>query len=446
MIQYDSRKIQPGDTFVAIPGFKVDGYDFITQAIENGAKEIVAEREYAVPVGVKFQKVPSSRQALAHLAAKFYDNPSTKVKLIGITGTNGKTTTAYLIKSILETAGYKTGIIGTIDNQLTTPESLELQALLAEMVKQGMTHVVMEVSSHALAQDRVYGLNFDIAIFTNFTHDHLDFHKTRKEYLEAKLKLFKMLKGDDIAIINVDDPASNFFITEVAGEIITYGVTQARRELREAKHNEYDAEVSSILIRPGQMTLSINSFNLKTPLLGMPNVYNILAAYNCGVCFNILPKTIIKGIEALKSVPGRFERVDCGQPFQVIVDFAHSPDALQKLIETYRPLTKEKIVLVFGCPGDRDRAKRPIMGKIAVEFADKVIITTDDPHTEDPKKIIEEIGVGEKIVDRKEAIKKALILAKKGDTVLIAGRGHEKDPFDDRDVVRDFFLAVKFVA
>ncbi|MBU0501646.1 MAG: UDP-N-acetylmuramoyl-L-alanyl-D-glutamate--2,6-diaminopimelate ligase, partial [Candidatus Margulisbacteria bacterium] len=194
------------------------------------------------------------------------------------------------------------------------------------------------------------------------------------------------------------------------------------------------------------MTLSINSFNLKTPLLGMPNVYNILAAYNCGVCFNILPKTIIKGIEALKSVPGRFERVDCGQPFQVIVDFAHSPDALQKLIETYRPLTKEKIVLVFGCPGDRDRAKRPIMGKIAVEFADKVIITTDDPHTEDPKKIIEEIGVGEKIVDRKEAIKKALILAKKGDTVLIAGRGHEKDPFDDRDVVRDFFLAVKFVA
>jgi len=442
-ITYDSRKVQPGDTFVAISGLKVDGYDYIPQAIENGASVIVAEKDYAVLTGVKFEKVPSSRKALAHLACKFYDNPSQKIKLIGITGTDGKTTTAYLIKSILETAGYKVGIIGTIDNSLTTPESLELQGLLAQMVEEGLTHVVMEVSSHALAQDRVFGCDFDIAIFTNLTHDHLDFHKDMTGYLKAKLKLFQMLESDDLAIINVDDPASQFFMEETKAEIITYGLSQARRELRSVKHNDFDAEVSGILIRPDHMSLSINSFELKTLLIGLPNVYNILAAYNAAAYLHVLPKTIIKGIEKLKSVPGRFESIDCGQNFKVIVDFAHSPDALQKLLETYRPLTQGKIILVFGCPGERDREKRPIMGQIAEKLADSVIVTTDDPHEEDPTQIIEDIVKGMRsrkaekpIADRKKAIAKALKLAKKGDTVLIAGRGHEKEPFDDRDVVR----------
>lgn len=451
MIQYDSRKVAPGDTFVAIPGFKVDGYDYIPQAIEQGAVVIVAEKDYPVPAGVEFQKVPSARQALAHLACKFYDNPSQKVKLIGITGTNGKTTTAYLIKSILETAGYKVGIIGTIDNSLTTPQSLDLQASLADMVGQGVTHVVMEVSSHALAQDRVYGCDFDIAIFTNLTHDHLDFHQTLTNYLEAKLKLFKQLKADGIAIINVDDPAAKFFIAEVSGEVLTYGIGQARRELRSTKHNEYDAEVANVLIRPDHMDLQINSFEMQTALIGLPNVYNILAAYNCGVCLNILPKTIIKGLEALKSVPGRFERLNFGQDFQVVVDFAHSPDALQKLLGTYRPLTQGKIILVFGCPGDRDREKRPIMAGIAAKLADQVIVTTDDPHSENPQHIIDDIVRGfsnfQSLIERKAAIQKALGLAKKGDTVLIAGRGHEqfqdfngqKVPIDDRQVVREFF-------
>lgn len=458
-IAYDSRKVKPGDVFVAIPGFKVNGADFIPQAIQAGAKVIVAEREVDVPPGVDFQKVPSARRALAHLASKFYGYPSQKLKLIGITGTNGKTTTAYLIQSILMGAGHKVGLIGTVGPGLTTPESLDLQAFLAKMVKERVTHVVMEVSSHALALDRVYGCDFNIAIFMNLTHDHLDFHKSREEYLLAKKKLFEMLKPEGIAIINVDDPASGSIIGAVKGEVVTYGVTQARHELRSTKHNEFDTRVSDVFIREDEMTLKINSLEVRTPLIGMPNVYNIVAAYQCGLALHIPQKTIKKGIESLKTVPGRFERVDCGQPFSVIVDFAHSPDSLQKLIETYRPLTKGKIILVFGCPGDRDREKRPIMGEIAAKLADYSIVTTDDPHSEDPQQIINDIVAGHpstllragesqvtSLIDRKKAIQKALSLAQKGDTVLIAGRGHEKYQdfagkkviIDDREVVREF--------
>lgn len=452
-ISYDSRKVKPGDVFVAIPGLKVDGTTFIPQAIANGAKIIVAEKEVKVPEGIDLQKVPSARKALAHLANKFYDHPSQKIKLIGITGTNGKTTTAYLIESILKTTGHKVCLIGTVGGRLTTPESLELQAMLAEMVKQGVTHVVMEVSSHALALDRVVGCDFDIAIFTNLTHDHLDFHKTREEYLNIKKRLFEMLKPDGIAIINVDDPASRHFIDVIKGEVVTYGVSQAKHELRSTKHNEFDTKVSDILIREEQMTVKINSLEIRSPLIGMPNVYNIVAAFQCGISLGIPQKTVKKGIEALKGVPGRFERVVCGQPFEVIVDFAHSPDSLQKLIETYRPLTKGKIILVFGCPGDRDKDKRPIMGELATKLADFVIVTTDDPHSEKPELIISDIiklikEHGSKIVtfvDRRKAIAKALKMAEKNDTVLIAGRGHEKYQdfngkkiaIDDKEVVRE---------
>ena len=454
-IAYDSRRVKPGDVFVAIPGFKVDGADFIPQAIEAGAKVIVAEKEVKVPSGIDFQRVPSARRALAHLANKFYDNPSQKLKLIGITGTNGKTTTAFFIQSILKCAGHKVGLIGTVGEGLTTPESLDLQALLAEMVKEQVTHVVMEVSSHALALDRVYGCDFDIAIFTNLTHDHLDFHKTQEKYLAAKRRLFDMLKPEGVAIINVDDPYSKYLMEVVKGEVITYGVTQAKHELRSTKHNEFDTKVSEIFIREDEMTLKINSLEIRTPLIGMPNAYNIVAAYQCGLVLHVPQKTLKKGIESLKSVPGRVERIECGQPFSVIVDFAHSPDSLQKLIETYRPLTKNRIILVFGCPGDRDREKRPIMGEIGVRLADYSIITTDDPHGEDPKQIINDILKGvtsnqstvTSIVDRREAIGKALGLAKKGDTVLIAGRGHErfqdfagkKVAMDDGEAVREFF-------
>ncbi|MEE8637627.1 MAG: UDP-N-acetylmuramoyl-L-alanyl-D-glutamate--2,6-diaminopimelate ligase, partial [Candidatus Margulisiibacteriota bacterium] len=404
-----------------------------------------------VSSGIDFQRVPSARRALAHLADKFYGFPSQKLKLIGITGTNGKTTTAYLIESILKSAGHKVGLIGTVsETPLTTPESLDLQAILAKMVDEKITHVVMEVSSHALALDRAYGCDFDIAIFTNLSHDHLDFHKTKEESLAVKRKLFETLKPEGIAVINVDDPASKFLMEVVKGEIVTYGVSQAKHELRSTKHNEFDTKVSDVFIREDEMALKINSLEIRTPLIGMHNVYNIVAAYQCGLALHIPQQTIKKGIESLKTVPGRVERIDCGQPFSVIIDFAHSPDSLQKLIETYRPLTKGKIILVFGCPGERDRDQRPIMGKIAAESADFAIVTTDDPHFEDPQQIINDIVTGHEsrvtsLIDRRRAIEKALKMARKGDTVLIAGRGHEKFQdfkgnkvaLDDGEVVRE---------
>ena len=449
-ITYDSRKVEEGNIFVAIPGSKFDGANFIPDAIESGAKMIVAEKDVKVPKGVEFKKVPSVRKALAELSCEFYGHPSKKLKLIGVTGTNGKTTTCYLIQSVLEKAGYKSGLIGTINSGLTTPAASDLQKELADMVAKGCTHCVMEVSSHSLDQERVAGTHFAVAIFTNLTHDHLDFHKDMENYLKAKLKLFSMISKEGVAIVNVDDPYGKI-ISEVApGEVIPYGVTQAKHELRDTKHNEFDTKVNDVYFRDNEMTLKINSFEIRTPLIGVPNVYNIVAAYQTGLVFKIPQSTIKKGIEALKSVPGRYQRLDFGQPYSIIIDFAHSPDALQKLIETYRPLTVGKTILVFGCPGDRDRDKRPIMGEIASRLANEVIVTTDDPHSEKPENIIDEIvprpsSHVAKVVDRKDAIKKALEMAKKGDTVLIAGRGHEKYqdfngkkiPLDDVEVVRE---------
>lgn len=452
-IVYDSRKVKPGDTFVAIPGLKFDGMDFIPQAIAAGAKVIVAEKEVPVPQGVELRRVPSARKALAVLAAEFYGNPSKKLKLIGVTGTNGKTTITYLLQSILNSAGYKAEIIGTINSSMTTPESADLQSELARMVSEKVTHCVMEVSSHALAQERVYGCHFTGAIFTNLTHDHLDYHKTMEEYLKTKLKLFEMLDNDSFAVINVDDPASNAIIEVVKGEVFPYGIEQVKHELRSAKHNEFDAVISTLIIKPDEMTIKINQVEMRTPLIGYHNAYNIAAAFQCALALGIRPVVIKEGIEKIKSIPGRQEKINCGQPFTVIVDFAHSPDSLQKLVETYRPFTKGKIILVFGCPGERDREKRPIMGEIAARLADEIIITTDDPHGEDPQQIINDIIHASRftfhvIIDRKEAIEKALKLAKAGDTVLIAGRGHEKFqdfcgkkvPLDDREVCRELLL------
>jgi len=467
-IASDSRKVGPGYIFVAVPGYKIDGAEFIPQAITAGAKLIVAEREVAVPPGVKLEKVPSARRALAYLADQFWGHPSRRLRLIGVTGTKGKTTVAFLIHSVLTAAGFKAGFIGTINSPLTTPDPADLQAELARMVADKYTHCVLEVSSHALQQDRVYACRFAVAIFTNLTHDHLDYHKTMEEYLLAKSKLFEMLDQDSTAIINVDDPASSSLIGLVKGEVVPYGIDQARHELRSTRHNEYDAEVASVDIREKEMTVVLNTTEIRTPLIGMHNVYNITAAFQCGLTLGIRPAVIKQGIEAVKVIPGRQEEIDRGQPFRAIVDFAHSPDSLQKLLETYRPFTRGKLILVFGCPGDRDREKRPIMGEIAARLADKVIVTTDDPHSEKPEAIIKEIEHGtrntclpagtaehgtqvETVVDRRAAIVKALGMAKAGDIVLIAGRGHEKFqefadrkvPFDDREVV-DEVLRSKF--
>ena len=459
MIQYDSRKVKPGDTFVAIPGLKQDGVDFIPQAIANGAAMIVAEREVPVPAGIKFEKVPSARQALAYLSDKFYNHPSRKLKLIGITGTKGKTTTSYLIQSIINTAGYKCGLIGTITSAMTTPESSDLQAELAAMVEGGCTHCVLEVSSHALAQDRVYGCYFTVAIFTNLSHDHLDYHKTMEEYLLAKQKLFEMLDQNSTAIINVDDPVSASIIGLIKGEVVPYGIDQARHELRSTKHNEYDVEVAGITIHEDEMILKLNTTEIRTPLIGIHNVYNIAAAFQCALTLGIGPTIIKRGIEAVRVIAGRQEEVVCGQVFRVIVDFAHSPDSLEKVLQTYRPFTKGRLILVFGCPGDRDREKRPIMGEIASRLADQVIITTDDPYSEEPAQIVDEVFSGTsryasrvmRILDRRAAIDKALQSAVKGDIVLIAGRGHEKFQdfkgkkiaFDDKEVIKEILCTRK---
>ena len=482
-LSYDSRKVKPGDLFVAIPGFKVDGHKFIPQAIQNGASTIIAERDFDAPANIQKVIVPNSREALAKLSNRFYDFPSKKLKLIGITGTNGKTTTAYLIESILSSAGFKTGLIGTIETKvagvgedvssspsMTTPESLELQALLSKMLKEGVTHVVMEVSSHSLAQYRVYGCEFDVAIYTNLTHDHLDFHKTMENYLEEKKKLFKMIKPSGLAIVNVDDPYSKDIISEVEGEVIFYGLKDGKHELKTTKYSEFDFRVKEIFQNVDQMRVKIDSMEIKTNLIGEYNVYNILAAFQCGLAFGLSRAIIKKGIEKAK-VPGRLEQIDCGQPFKVFVDFAHSPDALEKLLTTLRQFTKGKLVLVFGCPGDRDKDKRPIMGKIALELADHVIVTTDDPHSEDPSLIIDEIRSGMSdvrcpisnlqspistffsLIDRKEAIKKALTLATSHDIVAIAGRGHEKYQdfngnkiyLDDREYVKEVMSNLGFV-
>lgn len=452
MIQYDSRKVKPGDTFVAIPGAKQNGADFISQAMANGAKVIISEKKFEVPSGVEFRLVPSARKALAQLSAEFYGNPSRKLKLIGVTGTKGKTTVTYLINAILTAAGFKSGLIGTINSPLTTPESADLQAQLAGMVKEGYTHCVLEVSSHALAQDRVFGCRFAVAIFTNLTHDHLDYHRTMDEYLLAKRKLFEMIDEDSIAIVNVDDPASRVIMGVVRGEVIPFGIKQAAHELRSTKYNEFDSKVTSVNIREKEMGLMINSTEIRTPLIGMHNVYNIAAAFQCGLSLGIRPAVIKKGIESVKSIPGRQEEIDCGQPFRIIVDFAHSPDSLEKLLETYRPFAKGRLILVFGCPGERDRDKRPIMGEIAVRLADYVIITSDDPHAEDPDSIIKEIlrGIGAvgnftEIPDRSTAIARAIDMAGAGDIVLVAGRGHEEYqevagkmiPLDDRKIVKE---------
>jgi len=476
-ISYDSRNIKKGDIFVAIHGLKVDGYDFIPQAIQNGATTVVAEKEFDAPSEVKKIIVENSRKALAELSNQLYDYPSRKLKLIGITGTNGKTTTAYLIESVFSAAGFKTGLIGTvetkiagksIDSTLTTPESLPLQGLLAQMVKEGVTHVVMEVSSHALAQSRVYGCEFDVAIFTNLTHDHLDFHKDMANYLNEKKKLFKMLKPDGAAIINVDDPYSKEIAAEVETEVIFYGFKEGRHEL---KTGEQEGAFSAFNIDSlNSMQVKIDSEEIKTNLIGEYNVYNILAAYQCGLYFNLSSKIIKRGLERA-NVPGRFEIIKNNRGFDVVVDFAHSPDALGKLLATVKPFVKGKLVLVFGCPGDRDKAKRPVMGDIAARLADIVIVTTDDPHSEDPQDIINDISMGMTnsqkpisnfqfpisniefqkanyfVLDRKEAIQKALESASKGDVVIIAGRGHEisqdfngeKIYINDSKVVKEFF-------
>jgi len=478
-VAYDSRKVKEGHMFVAIKGERSDGYNFIGDAVSKGASAVVFENNNA---GVKpetlntkseiaYIRVKDSRKALACIANNFYGRPSGELTLIGITGTNGKTTTTYILKSILDTWGKETGLIGTIQYMIkdkicqavhTTPESPEFQGLLKDMLSSGCTHVISEVSSHALAQYRVDGSVFRTAVFTNLTRDHLDYHKTMEDYFRAKERLFReLLSTDGTAIINLDDSYGwnlNMELRMAKTEpvrIITYGLETP------ADIKAHDIETS---FRGLKFAIKFRGkrYEIISRLTGMPNVYNILAAFGAAVSLDVPEHTISEGIARTEHVTGRFERVDSGQDFLCIIDYAHTEDALERLILTARQISNQqsaisdqrslpRIITVFGCGGDRDRGKRPVMGGIATRLSDVVIITSDNPRSEEPAAIIRDIEDGAVnknyivIPDRREAIKKAVDVAGSGDIVLIAGKGHEdyqeikgvRYPFSDRQAAEE---------
>ena len=461
-IVQDSRQASRGAMFVAMRGARVDGHSFIPEVIKKGAAVIMTEQAIDPPVGTAVLKVPALDAALKIVVPAFWDYPGRQLRMIGITGTNGKTTTSYLIRAILREAGRKTGLIGTIqiligDKKLpvhnTTPNVVDLQRILAAMVDEGMEYAVMEVSSHALDQDRVAGCEFDTAVFTNLTQDHLDYHKTMENYRLAKAKLFAGLatgtKPGKTAVVNIDDEAGAFMLEHTTAERITYAIKDEKADLR-AVEVRLHASGADFAVQGG-----FGRIKLQLAITGLFNVYNVLGAVGAALAEEIPVGVIEKALTAFRGVPGRFELIDCGQPFAVVVDYAHTPDGLENILRTAREITPHHIITVFGCGGDRDKTKRPIMGRIAAELSDAVIATSDNPRGEDPTSILTEVmtGVREKIgnkavdeiPDRRQAIFVAIAMAQPGDTVIIAGKGHEdyqilKDKtihFDDREVARE---------
>jgi len=461
-LAYDSRAVAAGDLFVAVPGLKRDGRLFIPEALGRGAAAVVTEGSDPLP-GTDQGRVlvPSVREALARLADAFFEHPSRALTMVGITGTNGKTTTSYLVEALLRARGMQTGVVGTIQYRIgdepipagqTTPEAVELQRLLARMVESRVTGVAMEVSSHALALHRVDGIDFDVAVFTNLTQDHLDFHGTLEAYGRAKRRLFELLAGspkpDRWAVINLDDPAANSMVDGLALRTLTYGL----RPPAEVRPVEYASTLDGIRMA---IESPAGRLSLASPLIGEHNVMNLLSACAVGVALGIKLSVVGSALATVSAVPGRFERVEAGQPFLVVVDYAHTPDALERVLGTARKLTRGRLGVVFGCGGDRDRGKRPIMGAISARLADRAWVTSDNPRSEDPLAIINEVVVGIRgvwpdldrcamIPDRRAAIRAALDWARPGDLIVIAGKGHETYqiigrevlPFDDRAVVR----------
>jgi UDP-N-acetylmuramoyl-L-alanyl-D-glutamate--2,6-diaminopimelate ligase len=474
-VAYNSQKIKKGYLFVAIKGEVFDGHDFIQDALKKGAVAVVHEKGVNIQMTalppeitdshtVAFIGVENSRQMLPCIAHNFYGEPSKSLIMIGVTGTNGKTTTTYIIKSLLESCGKKVGLIGTIQYMIkdnvypapyTTPESLEFQGLLKDMLVSGCTHVIAEISSHALAQFRVDRSVVNIAVFTNLTRDHLDFHGTMEEYFRAKERLFReILNRNGTAIINSDDSYGKRLITShhPSQTILTYGL-HAGAEIRAVDVESSFQELKFAILFQGQR------HDIVSRLIGLPNVYNILATVGVALTLGISWKEIREGIVALENIPGRFEKIEAGQDFFCIVDYAHSEDSLERLIDTARELLmrrserdEPRIITVFGCGGDRDHGKRPRMGAIATRLSDHVIITSDNPRSEEPNDIIKEIESGtirrNYVIepDRKEAIGKAVAMAREGDIVLIAGKGHEdyqeikgvRYRFSDKDVLEEF--------
>lgn len=468
----DSRSVKPGSLFVAVKGEQTDGHRFIPAAMEAGMAALVAQEPVSV-TSLPFARVSDSRKALGLLGSRFYGDPSARLRVIGVTGTNGKTTTTYVCKALLEGLGRQVGLIGTVAYQVgketlpaahTTPGAIELQQLLVKMVIAGCTTAVMEVSSHALAQDRTVGCEYDVGVFSNLTQDHLDFHRTMEDYFQAKLRLFTGLTGtskpNKRAIVNIDDPAGIRIRDLCPAPVWTYAVR--------AKADLYPEHV--------RLSLEGTTFNAVTPagsflveshLVGEHNVYNLLAAIGVALHEGATLDQIRRAITQVTNVPGRFERVLAGQPFTVVVDYAHTEDALVRLLTAAQALKTGRIITVFGCGGDRDRGKRPRMGGAAVRYSDVVILTSDNPRTEDPLAILEEVEAGvtealrqrpdvryRKVADRRKAIAVAVREARPGDMVLIAGKGHEdyqiigtkKFPFDDREAAREAIEQIRTCA
>ncbi len=462
-IYYDSRRVIKNSVFVAIKGYKTDGHNYILDAINKGAIAIILEDNLSVPDEIfthdKIAKilVKNSRIALAEISNSFFKEPSKKIKLIGITGTNGKTTTSYFVKSILEAAGHKVGLVGTIANfigekeiksSMTTPESSDLNELFLEMITEKCSHAVMEVSSHSLALSRVYGLNFSAAIFTNLTLDHLDFHQSFENYLNAKKILFDSLDESSFGIYNLDDENSQVMISSSKAKHFSYG-TSPKSDFH-LKNIQYDLSGTSFVIEYNQ-----KNYNVSTSLVGEFNAYNAIAAFAATVLLGVDEKKAIEGIRNTKQVPGRFEVVGNGAK-KVIVDYSHTPDSLEKTLIAIEKIVKDekRIYTVFGCGGNRDKSKRPLMGKIASDKSKMAIVTSDNPRFEDPFQIIEEIKAGiEKnnfkvIENREEAIKFAIQNSEDDAVILIAGKGHEnyqeikgiRNHFSDKEIAEKYLM------
>lgn len=464
-IEHDSRKVTAKDLFVCMEGAHVDGHNFIAQAVERGAVAILTARQnFTPPENISAIIVPDMLNALAVVVPYFYDYPARTMRVIGVTGTNGKTTTTYMLREIFLSAGLNVGLIGTIQisigsetfpNPNTTPNVIDLQHILNEMRARQIQIVVMEVSSHALAENRVAGVEFDTAVFTNLTQDHLDFHGTMDNYLRAKTKLFDMVsrtghKPNKTAIINADDAAADKISTHCLCKKISYAIER-----------DADLRAKDVNVRADGMSFKVRgdfgAIELNLHVTGLFNVYNVLATFAAASAENISPDIIKRALENFRSVPGRFERVFVDVPFAVIVDYAHTPDGVKNVLLTAAQIVTGKIITVFGCGGDRDRSKRAVMGELAARLSDVVIITSDNPRTEDPEKILDDIEIGlgdkihERIADRRAAIFRAVELAAAGDVVLILGKGHEtyqilnsgKIHFDDREVAHEAITEVK---
>lgn len=448
----DSRRVQAGDLFVALAGSGASGHQFAAEAVRRGAVAVLAESPIS-GIDVPICRVADARAAHGRLCQALAGNPSEQLRVVGITGTNGKTTTSCLVASVLSTAGHPVGLLGTLggfdgvdycDSSLTTPPADELARWLGRMVANGCSHAVLEVSSHGLDQSRVAGIEFDVACVTNVRRDHLDYHGSILDYRMTKSRLLDYLAGEGFAVINADDRTSASYLARITGPVLTIGMDSA-------------AEVSATLIerfiseQTFLLTAGSETVPVRTRMIGKHHVYNCLVAAAVGLAYGIDLATVVRGLEAVDHVPGRLQRLECGQPFGVFVDYAHTPDALTGSLETLRDVIEGRLICVFGAGGDRDREKRPLMGQAVEREADLAVVTTDNPRTEDPARIRDDVLQGflrpddvAVIADRAEAIRWALDQAQEGDCVLIAGRGHEKHqivgqeriPLDDREVTR----------